>query len=206
VRSSNYWKRCDVWVWLCPILSDGIFGVPELGKSSVVISLLLATTIAGLAYYNQIPMLTVQRILGVGFIHGTLEWLPVDPFGYFPLLVYSKLGFSGLSFETLVPYLKLGSMIVILLKLIEDSLAIISLLFARAWSRIWEMELISIEDIAKVLAGLAATFASSQLMMMSGFISLSHKNSYPSSRRVLSTNDDEWFYLLCATLSDGVLR
>ncbi len=140
-------------------------------RIAVVIFLLLTAVLAGLTYYGQLPMSIVQRILSVGLLHGTLEWLPIDPFGYFPMLAYSYLGFSDSIFESLVPYLRLGSVLVVILKLIEDSFGVVTLLFARAWSQLWEMELVQIEDIAKILAGFFAAFASSQFLALGGFYS-----------------------------------
>ena len=140
-------------------------------RVGIVIFLLLTAILAGLIYYGHPPMSVVQRILGVGLLHGTLEWLPTDPFGYFPTLAYSYLGFSDSIFESLVPYLKIGSVLVVMIKLIEDSFGIVTLLFARAWSQIWEMEFVAIEDVAKILTGFFAVFASSQLLVLGGFYS-----------------------------------
>jgi len=138
-----------------------------MSKRGLLLFLLLTVVLIALGYYSQLPLVTIQQMVAVGLIHGVLEWLPVDSFGYFPRLAYSYLGFSGSVFETLIPYLKLGSIFVVLLKLIEDVLGVAGLLLARAWDGL--LDFLPIEKIANVLAGFVAVFASSHLLLLSGF-------------------------------------
>ncbi len=140
-----------------------------MAKRGVIIFLLLTVLLIGVGYYSRLPVVTVQRMLAVGAVHGVLEWLPVDPLGYFPKLVYSHLGFSGSILETLVPYLKLGSILVVLLKLVEDFIGVVGLLLARAWDGL--LDYLPAEKIVKVLAGFMAAFASSHLLLLSGLFS-----------------------------------
>ncbi len=128
-------------------------------KRSIVVLLILTVILIILGYYSQLPITTVQTILAVGLLHGILEWFPVDPFGRIPMYAYSLLGFSGSTFEVLITYLRLGSILAVLIKLLEDFMGVARMVLAKEWHRL--VASLPLVDISKILVGLVAVYFSS---------------------------------------------